>query len=183
MYNRHVQTITNSQTEPAPSPLNDKLPPLNIHPRRRFLPISWFFLRVIIQVFFFDILLGRWRITRWYVRRTAMMRWVRIARNFRSLAAQMGGVLIKLGQFLSARAHILPQQITDELAGLQDEVPPAPLPYIFATIVDELGALPAQLFANFEIHTGGGRLAWPGVLWPAARWPRGGDQGAAPTHR
>src|SRR6476620_8687728 len=83
---------------------------------------------------------GRFSITRWYVRRTAMMRWVRIARNFRGVAAQMGGVLIKLGQFLSARADILPQQITDELAGLQDEVPPAPLPYILATIVAELGA-------------------------------------------
>ncbi|MEO7913362.1 MAG: AarF/ABC1/UbiB kinase family protein [Roseiflexaceae bacterium] len=145
-----MQTITNSQTELASSPQNDKLPPLNIHPRRRFLRISWFFLRVILHVFFFDILLGRWRITRWYVRRTAMTRWVRIARNFRGVAAQMGGVLIKLGQFLSARADILPQQITDELAGLQDEVPPAPLPYVLATIVDELGAPPAQLFAHFE---------------------------------
>ena len=149
MYNRHVQTITNAPTEPATPPLNDKLPPLNIHPRRRFLRISWFFLRVIIHVFFFDVLLGRFVITRWYVRRTAMVRWVRIARNFRRLAAQMGGVLIKLGQFLSARADILPLQITDALAGLQDEVPPAPLAYILETIVDELGASPAQLFAQF----------------------------------
>ena len=134
MYNRHVQTITNAPTELA-APPNDKLPPLNIHPRRRFLRISWFFLRVILQVFFFDILLGRWSITRWYVRRTAMTRWVRIARGFRGVAAQMGGVLIKLGQFLSARADILPLQITNELAGLQDEVPPAPLPYVLATML------------------------------------------------
>src|SRR5882724_8042267 len=82
--------------------------------------------------------------------RTIMVRWVRIARNFRSLAGQMGGVLIKLGQFLSARADILPLQITDALAGLQDEVPPAPLAYILATIVDELGASPDQLFAAFD---------------------------------
>ena len=127
MYNRHVQTITNAPTEPALSPPNDKLPPFNIQPRRRFLRISWFFLRVIIRVFFFDILLGRFAITRWYVRRTAMARWVRVARGFRGVAAQMGGVLIKLGQFLSARADVLPLQITNELAGLQDEVPPAPL--------------------------------------------------------
>ncbi|HJZ50481.1 MAG TPA: AarF/UbiB family protein [Roseiflexaceae bacterium] len=144
-----MQTITNAPTELSPAPPKDKLPPLNIHSRRRFLRISWFFLSVIARVFLFDILLGRWSITRWYVRRTAMQRWVRIARGFRGLAAQMGGVLIKLGQFLSARADILPIQITDELAGLQDEVPPAPLPYILITIVEELGAAPAELFAQF----------------------------------
>jgi predicted unusual protein kinase regulating ubiquinone biosynthesis (AarF/ABC1/UbiB family) len=144
-----VQTITNTPIEPAQLPTSEQLPPLNIRPRWRFLRISWFFLRVIIQVFFLDILLGRWAITRWYVRRTAMARWVRIARGFRGVAAQMGGVLIKLGQFLSSRADILPVQITNELAGLQDEVPPAPLPYVLATIVDELGASPAQLFAQF----------------------------------
>ncbi|HEU5098427.1 MAG TPA: AarF/UbiB family protein [Roseiflexaceae bacterium] len=142
-----MQTITNAPTELAPPP--DQLPPLNIHPRRRFLRISWFFLRVIAHVFFFDILLGRWVLTRWYVRRTAMDRWVRIARGFRGVAARMGGVLIKLGQFLSARADILPARITDELAGLQDEVPPAPLPYVLATIFEELGAAPAELFASF----------------------------------
>jgi len=147
VYNRHVQTITNAPTETAPP--QNQLPPLNIHPRRRFLRISWFFLRVIIHVFFFDILLGRLAVTRWYVRRTAMERWVRIARGFRGVAAQMGGVLIKLGQFLSARADILPARITDELAGLQDEVPPAPLPYVLAIIGEELGATPAELFATF----------------------------------
>ncbi len=36
----------------------------------------------------------------------------------------MGGVMIKVGQFLSARLDVLPAFITDELAGLQDEVQP-----------------------------------------------------------
>jgi len=104
---------------------------------------------VIVHVFFVDILLSRLWLTRWYPRRTGMRRWVNIARRFRGLAVQMGGVLIKLGQFLSSRADILPVQITDELAGLQDEVPPAPLPYILATIMEELGATPNELFAEF----------------------------------
>jgi predicted unusual protein kinase regulating ubiquinone biosynthesis (AarF/ABC1/UbiB family) len=134
---------------PAPPVQPGQLPPLNIHQRRRFLRISWFFLRVIVHVFFVDILLSRFWLTRWYPRRTGMRRWVDIARRFRGLAVQMGGVLIKLGQFLSSRADILPVQITDELAGLQDEVPPAPLPYILATIMEELGATPGELFAEF----------------------------------
>ncbi|MBK9940057.1 MAG: AarF/ABC1/UbiB kinase family protein [Kouleothrix sp.] len=149
MYNTSVQTITSTpQTAPARPPAN--LPPLKIHPRRRFLRISWYFLGVIVHVFLFDILLSRTWLTRWYSRRSAMRRWVGIARRFRGLAAQMGGVLIKLGQFLSSRADILPIQITDELAGLQDEVPPAPLAYILAILVEELGADPADLFAEFS---------------------------------
>ncbi len=35
----------------------------------------------------------------------------------------MGGVLIKVGQFLSARVDVLPKEFTEELIGLQDEVP------------------------------------------------------------
>ena len=46
----------------------------------------------------------------------------RIAASFRSLAIRMGGVLIKVGQFLSSRLDVLPREITAELAGLQDEV-------------------------------------------------------------
>jgi hypothetical protein len=48
----------------APAPPS-KLSPLDIRPRRRFLRIFWWFLRAILQVFFLDLLLGRWRITRW----------------------------------------------------------------------------------------------------------------------
>jgi predicted unusual protein kinase regulating ubiquinone biosynthesis (AarF/ABC1/UbiB family) len=46
-----------------------------------------------------------------------------MAANFRVLAIEMGGVMIKLGQFLSTRADVLPQEITSELSGLPDEVP------------------------------------------------------------
>jgi len=36
----------------------------------------------------------------------------------------MGGVLIKVGQFLSTRVDVLPAEVISELSGLQDEVPP-----------------------------------------------------------
>jgi len=36
----------------------------------------------------------------------------------------MGGVMIKVGQFLSSRVDVLPEEITKELADLQDEVAP-----------------------------------------------------------
>lgn len=149
-YNTFVETVTRQPYSTPPSSLPRQLPPLRIHGRRRFLRISWFFFRVIVHVFFFDILGSRFRLTRWYAQRSGLARWRRIARNFRGMAARLGGVLIKLGQFLSARADILPVEITDELAGLQDEVPAAPLRYILQIIVEELGAPPDELFARFN---------------------------------
>ncbi len=49
---------------------------------------------------------------------------LRILREFRLTAVALGGLLIKLGQFLGARADLLPAEALDELAALHDEVPP-----------------------------------------------------------
>lgn len=65
-----------------------------------------------------------------------LRRW---ARQFRDLAVRMGGVMIKLGQFVSSRVDILPHEITDELAGLQDEVPALPFEQMALTLWQELG--------------------------------------------
>ena len=62
-----------------------------------------------------------------------------MAASFRREAVRMGGVMIKVGQFLSARLDILPRMITDELAGLQDEVRPENSQAIFAVLQKEYG--------------------------------------------
>lgn len=116
----------------------------------RFWRIFLFFLGIIIHVFIFDILGNKTWLTRWYAQRSGMRRWAKIARDFRGLAIHMGGVQIKLGQFLSSRADILPASITDELAGLQDEVPAAPWPLMQATLEYELGAPLDALFTSFD---------------------------------
>ncbi|HEX9069781.1 MAG TPA: AarF/UbiB family protein [Ktedonobacterales bacterium] len=59
---------------------------------------------------------------------------VRILREFRETATALGGLLIKLGQFLGARADLLPAEALAELASLHDAVPPEP----FAAIKAEL---------------------------------------------
>ncbi|MDO5738614.1 MAG: AarF/UbiB family protein [Ornithinimicrobium sp.] len=56
--------------------------------------------------------------------RTRAERGRRTAVRFRGLAISMGGLMIKVGQFLSSRLDVLPPEITRELAGLQDQVPP-----------------------------------------------------------
>jgi predicted unusual protein kinase regulating ubiquinone biosynthesis (AarF/ABC1/UbiB family) len=59
----------------------------------------------------------------------------------------MGGVLIKLGQFLSTRVDILPPEITQELAGLQDEVPPERFTDVVRQIEEDFGRPLAQVFS------------------------------------
>jgi len=71
-----------------------------------------------------------------------------IARRFRKLAVQMGGVMIKVGQFLSARIDVLPHEITAELSGLQDEVAPAPFEQIRRILESELGSRIEEKFAS-----------------------------------
>ncbi|NOK58197.1 MAG: putative unusual protein kinase regulating ubiquinone biosynthesis, AarF/ABC1/UbiB family [Chloroflexi bacterium AL-W] len=139
---------TTIDTPPPPAP--KKWSPLRIHKRRRFLRIFFFFLRIIIHIYIFDILFNRFWFTRWYAQRSGIPRWRGMAQRFRQMAVQTGGVMIKLGQFLSARADILPAAITDELAGLQDEVPAAPMPYILQTMAEEFGVPPAHVFKHFD---------------------------------
>jgi predicted unusual protein kinase regulating ubiquinone biosynthesis (AarF/ABC1/UbiB family) len=63
----------------------------------------------------------------------------------------MGGVMIKVGQFLSSRLDVLPNEITTELAGLQDEVPPEDFEAIRAEAEQGLGAKLEKRFEKFEV--------------------------------
>ncbi|MCH8975828.1 MAG: AarF/ABC1/UbiB kinase family protein, partial [Thaumarchaeota archaeon] len=53
----------------------------------------------------------------------------------------LGPVYIKLGQWLSSRADILPQPYLEELSKLQDEVPAAPFDQVKPIVEKELGTL------------------------------------------
>ncbi len=69
---------------------------------------------------------------------------------FRQTAIQLGGLMIKLGQFLSSRADLLPEQALAVLASLQDEVPAEPFSHVVAVIEAELGKPIEQLFRVLE---------------------------------
>ncbi len=115
----------------------------------RYRKIVWFFGRVILGLIVWEIFLRRIGFQK-YVKRSRSKRLKKIAVDYRELAVAMGGVLIKVGQFLSARADILPEEITMELSGLQDEVPPEDFSAIRQLAEGELGAKLNQRFANFE---------------------------------
>lgn len=116
--------------------------------RKRYRRVRRFILGVVLQTLWWDVVLNRPFLGR--LRPSAMGRWRRVARRFRALAVEMGGVLIKLGQFLSIRVDILPVEIIRELAGLQDEVPPAPLEAILARVAADFGRPPGEIFAEFD---------------------------------
>jgi len=62
----------------------------------------------------------------------------------------MGGVLIKVGQFLSARVDMLPVEITEELSNLQDQVPAEAFAHVRRLAEEELGGSLETVFEEFE---------------------------------
>lgn len=79
-----------------------------------------------------------------------MDRIVALAVRFRALALRLGGVWIKLGQFISSRVDVVPQPVIDVLADLQDAVPSEPTQVMIARIEHELGKPVGELFTEFE---------------------------------
>ena len=74
----------------------------------------------------------------------------RRAIQFREIALEMGGVLIKLGQFFSTRVDVMPSEYIEELAKLQDMVPPVPFDAVRRTIESEFGRPLEETFPSFE---------------------------------
>ena len=74
----------------------------------------------------------------------------RFARRFVAVAVRFKGGLIKIGQVASLRVDVLPPEVSEELARLQDRVDPHPIAEVEAQIVHELGAPIASCFAEFE---------------------------------
>jgi predicted unusual protein kinase regulating ubiquinone biosynthesis (AarF/ABC1/UbiB family) len=68
----------------------------------------------------------------------------------REAALRMGGVLVKVGQFLSSRVDLLPSEYIEELALLQDEVPGVAFEAIRAQVEAAFGRPLADVFPSFD---------------------------------
>jgi len=115
----------------------------------RYRQIVLFFARLTLHFIFWEIMLRSLGLG-WLSRRTLRSRYTRAAQRFRALAARLGGVMIKVGQFLSTRVDVLPHYITDELANLQDEAPPEPFDKIRTVLAGELGDKLALRFERVD---------------------------------
>src|SRR3954451_23705779 len=70
--------------------------------------------------------------------------------RIRLALTELGTTFIKFGQVLGTRPDIVSPALADELAKLQTETPPDPPEVVRQTILDELGAPPEELFAEFD---------------------------------
>ncbi len=75
---------------------------------------------------------------------------IQVLVDFRRTAVKLGVLMIKLGQFLSSRADLLPEQALEVLSSLQDEVPPALFSHVVSVIETELGKPVEQIFSVLE---------------------------------
>jgi predicted unusual protein kinase regulating ubiquinone biosynthesis (AarF/ABC1/UbiB family) len=62
----------------------------------------------------------------------------------------MKGAVMKFGQMLSSMSGVLPDAMTEQLAGLQSSAPPMSYELVEAVMRRELGVSPERLFRSFE---------------------------------
>ena len=72
--------------------------------------------------------------------------------RIRRALEDLGPIFVKFGQILSTRRDLLPDGIADELARLQDSVPPFPGPQARAIVEAAYGRPVTEVFAAFEVE-------------------------------
>ena len=129
--------------------MSDTTPPAGRPFRARYRRIMRFAARAMVQAWWFELVLPRIGFRR-FAARGQIARVQRLARRFHVLAVDLGGLMIKMGQFMSSRLDVLPPEITRELEGLQDEVAPERFDDIRRLLEAELG-IPLELaYATFD---------------------------------
>ena len=71
--------------------------------------------------------------------------------RLRRALEDLGPIFVKFGQVVSTRRDLLPPDIADELAKLQDRVPPFPGEAAKSRIEEALGRPVSELFRSFEV--------------------------------
>lgn len=85
-----------------------------------------------------------------HVEQTPEARQASVAARFRATLNELGPTFIKLGQVLSTRADMLPAAFIDELATLQDQVPPFPFEQVKEQIKTAFHKPLEELFKSFD---------------------------------
>ncbi len=99
-----------------------------------FVPLIWLFLRLRLSA------------------KASAKELKKLAIESRKLLTRLGPAFIKIGQALSTRPDIVPPVFMDELAELQDQLPPFPNEIAFQFIRDALGADPLEVYAEISAN-------------------------------
>lgn len=109
--------------------------------------IVWMAVKFIIQIYAFYFTHRFWD-------ELIQKKWERLlarqAKEYRIKAIRLGGVLIKVGQFLSTRADFMPDVFLKELTGLEDRVPADPYIHAEKLLQQEWGAKPEEILQRFD---------------------------------
>ncbi|MBD2187197.1 ABC1 kinase family protein [Pseudanabaena mucicola] len=97
-----------------------------------FVPLIWLFLRLRLSA------------------KASAKELKKLAIESRKLLTRLGPAFIKIGQALSTRPDIVPPVFMDELAELQDQLPPFPNEIAFQFIRDALGDDPSEVYAEIS---------------------------------
>jgi ubiquinone biosynthesis protein len=73
-----------------------------------------------------------------------------LAASLRSALEEAGVTFVKLGQLMSTRRDLLPEEFISELSRLQDRAEPAPWEQVAEVIAQSLGAPPEQVFTELQ---------------------------------
>jgi ubiquinone biosynthesis protein len=73
-----------------------------------------------------------------------------VPERVRHTLEELGATYVKVGQFLSGRADLLPPAYIEELIKLLDAAPPVPFEAVHEVVEQELGAPISELFLSFE---------------------------------
>ena len=67
----------------------------------------------------------------------------------RYMLQQLGPIYVKIGQLVSSQSQALPEDWEEQLSKLQSEVQPFPYDEVEEAIINELGAPPQEIYAEF----------------------------------
>lgn len=114
----------------------------------RYVVIVWMVLKFIFQIYFFYLWHRVWDAT-------TREKWGALlgkqAIEYRKKAVHLGGVLVKVGQFLSTRTDFMPDVFIRELSGLVDKVPAGSFSHAKSSMEEEWGTtLDTHLFEISE---------------------------------
>eukprot|EP00903_Cladosiphon_okamuranus_P007787 g7536.t1 len=90
------------------------------------------------------------RVVKDYTSGNIMKNEATLARDLRVVIEKLGPTFIKLGQALSIRPDVIGPAATDELAKLQDAVPPFPTPLAMELLEEELGRPSEEIFSELS---------------------------------
>lgn len=95
------------------------------------------------------------RLIRYFTSNTLLQNEKIIARDLRIIIENLGPTFIKLGQALSIRPDVIGPAATEELAKLQDAVPPFPREAAYKCIEKELGRPLNEVFSEIALEPAG----------------------------